>query len=81
MTFRENKRMQSLEEEIETSLDIFLVSTNFDFATHFKGELNELDQVIQMKKVLALFADYAKEAFYRDKITAIISVYTGEIII
>lgn len=81
MTLRENPRLQTIEEEIEHSLDIFLVSTNFDFFNNFEGELRDKEPVIQMKKVLAMFADYSKEAFYRDKITAIISIYTGDMII
>lgn len=73
--------MQTVDEEIEHALDIFLVSINFDFATHFEGELKDQEPVLQMYKVLALYADYSKEVFLRDKVTAIISVYTGDIII
>jgi hypothetical protein len=58
-----------------------LVSTNFEFADYVKGELIDYEPVKQLKKVLSMFAEYAKEAFYRDKITAIVSVYTGDFII
>lgn len=66
---------------MEHALDIFLVSTNFEFTNHIKGELLDYEPVKQLKKVLSMFADYAKEPFYRDKITAILSIYTGDIII
>jgi hypothetical protein len=62
-------------------LDIFLVSTNFEFATYVKGELLDYEPVKQLKKVMAMFADYATEAYYKDKICAIMSIYTGDIII
>ena len=77
-----NPRVQTVEEEIDHSLDIFLVSTNFDFPHYFpNNEQAEKEPVLQMRKVLALFADYAKEPSYRDRIGAIMSCYTGEIII
>ena len=61
-------------------MDILVVSTNFEFTSHIEGELADLEPVKQLKKVLSMFADYAKEAFFRDKITAIMSIYTGDII-
>ncbi len=57
-----------------------MVSTNIDFATFYEGKLEELECVKSMYKVLAMFADYAKESYFRDKVTAIVSIYTGEVI-
>ena len=71
--------MQTVDEELEHSLDVFLVSTNFEFSKHIEGELKELEPVQQMRKILALFHDYAEEVYYKDKIHAIVSMYTGDI--
>ena len=57
------------------------MSINFEFTKYITGELKDLEPVQQMKKVLAMFADYAKEVYYKDKITAIISIYTGDVFI
>jgi hypothetical protein len=78
---KQNPRIQTVDEELENALEVLLVSTNFEFADHIKGELADFEQVKQLKKVLSLFADYAKEAFFRDKITGIMSIYTGDIIL
>lgn len=59
-------------------MDLLVVTTNFDFQENYTGDLAELESVKQMRKVLALFADYCKEAFYKDKIGAVINMYTGE---
>ena len=79
MSPSDNPRIQTIDEELEHSLDIFLVSTNFEFTKHIECEMRDLEPVQQMRKILALFHDYAEVVYYKDKIHAIISMYTGEI--
>ena len=71
----------TVDQEVEQSLDIFLISTNFDFPKYGLNDLTEFEQVRHMYKLLAMLSDYIKESFLRDKITAAVSVYTGQMII
>lgn len=55
-----------------------LVSTNIDFKTYYSSKIFELEMVQKMCKVLNILNEYCP-VFIRDKINAVISLYTNEL--
>ena len=75
-----NPKLLTVELEIEHCLDILLVSTNFEWSKFFPDGMEHFDQVKQLRKTVAMYLEYGKEGYLRDKVTAIAHIYTNEML-
>lgn len=72
--------MSSAEEELATVVELLLVSTNFEFEKYYEGEeLHDEELVKNMLQVLDVLRSYCTSEL-RDKLGAVMSVYSGSII-
>jgi hypothetical protein len=72
-------RTDSLDEEIELSIDLFLTSTNIDFLKYYEGDLWDLECVRNMMKLVHMLDEYLEHEYLKDKLSAVKMIYSGSI--